>query len=170
MGVVVKKHLDSVKYHIIHDLSWPPRDSVNDHINPHLYCCVYASFNQAVSHIKKHGVGTLMAKLDLANAFKHILVHPEEWPLLCNSWDASLLDGSVCRQYYINLFLPFDLHSSPAIFNQYTNIRVCHVGEWHQRSAPLPGHLLHGRPCWLRQLPAQHNHHGKGLQGDGVCG
>ena len=25
MGIVIKKHLDSVKYHIIHDLSWPPR-------------------------------------------------------------------------------------------------------------------------------------------------
>ena len=74
MGVVIKKHLDSVKYHIIHDLSWPPRDSANDHINPDLYLCIYASFDQAVSLIKKQGVGALMAKLDLANAFKHILV------------------------------------------------------------------------------------------------
>ena len=53
MGVVIKKHSDSVKYCIIHDLSWPPRDSVNDHINPDLYCCVYASFDQAVSLAKK---------------------------------------------------------------------------------------------------------------------
>ena len=51
-------------------------DSVNDHINPDLYHCVYASFDQAVSLVKKHGVGILMAKLDLADAFKHILVHP----------------------------------------------------------------------------------------------
>ena len=95
MGVVIKKCLDSVKYHIIHDLSWPPGDSVNDHIAPDLYCCVYASFDQAVSLVKKYGVGALMAKLDLANVFKHILVHPEDWPLLCSSWDASLPDISV---------------------------------------------------------------------------
>ena len=62
-----------------------------------------------------------MAKLDLADAFKHILVCPKDWLLLCSSWDTSLLDGSVCRQYYIDLFLPFGLHSSPAIFNQYAN-------------------------------------------------
>ena len=61
MGIVVKKCSDSVKYHIIPDLSWPPGNSVNDHINPDLYHCIYASFDQAVSLIKKQGVGTLMA-------------------------------------------------------------------------------------------------------------
>ena len=121
MGIVVKKCLDSVKYHIIHDLSWPPRDSVNDHIDPDLYCCVYASFDQAVSLVKKHGVGTLMAKLDLADAFKHILVRLEDWPLLCSSWDTVQADGSVLRQYYVDLFLPFGLCSSPAIFNHYAD-------------------------------------------------
>ena len=121
MGIVIKKCLDSVKYLIIHDLSWSTGDSVNDHIDPDLYCCIYASFNQAVSLIKKQGVGTRMAKLDLADAFKHILVHPEDWPLLCSSWDTTQADSSVLRQYYINLFLPFSLHSSPAIFNHYAN-------------------------------------------------
>ena len=78
MGIVIKKCLDSVKNCIIHDLSWPPGDSVNDHIDPDLYHCIYASFDQAVSLIKKQGVGALMAKLDPAYAFKHILVHPED--------------------------------------------------------------------------------------------
>ena len=121
MGIVIKKHSDSVKYFIINDLSWPPRHSVNDHINPDLYCCVYASFDQAVSLDKKHGVGDLMAKLDQADAFKHIPVCPKDWLLLCSSWDATLPDGSVQMQYYVDLFLPFGLHSSPAIFNQYTD-------------------------------------------------
>ena len=121
MSIVIKKCSDSVKYCIIHDLSWPPGDSVNDHTNPDLYHCIYASFNQAISLIKKQGVGTLMAKLDLADVFKHILVCPEDWPLLCSSWDTSILDGLISRQYYIDLFLPFGLCSSPAIFNQYAN-------------------------------------------------
>ena len=59
-----------------------------------------------------------MAKLDLANALKHILVHLDDWPLLCSSWDTFHPDGLVHRQYYIDLFLPFGLHSSLAIFNQ----------------------------------------------------
>ena len=62
-----------------------------------------------------------MAKLDLANAFKHILVCPEDWPLLCSSWDTTQADRLVLRQYYIDLFLPFGLPSSPAIFNHYAN-------------------------------------------------
>ena len=121
MGKVIKKCSDSLKYRIIHDLSWPPGDSVNDHIDPDLYRCVYASFDQAVSLVKKHGVGVLMAKLDLADAFKHILVRPEDWPLLCSSWDTVQADGSVLRQYYVDLFLPFGLCSSPAIFNHYAD-------------------------------------------------
>ena len=63
-----------------------------------------------------------MAKLDLADAFKHILVWPDNWPLLCSSWDTVQADGSVLRQYYVDLFLPFGLHSSPAIFNHYANV------------------------------------------------
>ena len=121
MGVVIKKHSDSVKYCIIHDLSWPPGDSVNDHINPDLYHCVYASFDQAVSLVKRQGVGALMSKLDLADAFKHILVCPKDWSLLCSSWEVFLPDGSVQQQYYVKLFLPFGLCSSPAIFNQYAD-------------------------------------------------
>ena len=78
MGIVIKKCSDSVKYHIIHDLSWPHGDSVSDHIDPDLYHCIYTSFDQAVSLIIKQGVGALLAKLDLADAFKHILVHPED--------------------------------------------------------------------------------------------
>ena len=63
-------------------------------------------------------MGALMAKLDLADAFKHILVCPEDWQLLCCSWDVSLPDGSVQQQYYVNLFLPFGVCSSPVIFNR----------------------------------------------------
>ena len=55
MGIVIKKCSDSVKHHIFHDLSWPPGDSINDHIDPDLYCCIYASFNQAVSSLKSKG-------------------------------------------------------------------------------------------------------------------
>ena len=138
MGIVIKKCLDSVKYHIIHDLSWPPGDSVNDHIDPDLYCCIYTSFNQAVSLIKKQGVGALMAKLDLADAFKHILVCLEDWPLLCSYWDIPQADGSVLWQYNVDLFLPFGFCSSPAIFNHYANVLELPSGKWYMGPPPLP--------------------------------
>ena len=33
MGIITKKHSFPVKYRIIHDLSWPPQDSINGHID-----------------------------------------------------------------------------------------------------------------------------------------
>ena len=99
MGIVTKKCLFPVTYRIIHDLSLPPQDSINNHIDPDAFRCFYGSFNNVVAHIIKHGVGTLSAKLDLADTFKHILARSQDWPLL-------------------DLFLPFGLHSSPALFNE----------------------------------------------------
>ena len=77
MGVVPKKCSLPVKYHIIHDLSWPTQDSVNNNIDPETFRCFYASFNEAVVLVVKHGLGTLSTKLDLAHAFKHILVRSQ---------------------------------------------------------------------------------------------
>ena len=71
--------------------------------------------------VVKHGVGTLSAKVDLANAFKHILIRSQDWPLLGSSWDLQHPDGSTCHLYYVDLFLPFGLHSSPALFNKYAD-------------------------------------------------
>ena len=119
LGIVIKKHLDSVKYHIIHDLSWLPRDSVNDHINPDLYCCVYASFDQAVSLVKKHGMGALMEKLDLADAFKHILRTDH---LYAAPGMQPYQTAQSSRSTTLIYFLPFGIHSSPAIFNQCTDV------------------------------------------------
>ena len=47
MGIVTKKCSFPVKYRIIHDLSWPPQDSVNDHIDPDAFRCFYGSFDEA---------------------------------------------------------------------------------------------------------------------------
>ena len=87
MGIVTKKHSFPVKYRIIYDLSWPPQDSINDHIDPDAFRCFYGSFNDVVALIIKHGVGAFSGKLDLADAFKHILVRSQDWSLLGSSWD-----------------------------------------------------------------------------------
>ena len=87
MGIVAKKCSFPVKYRIIHDLSWPPQDSVNDHINLDAFRCFYSSFNDNVALIVKYRVGALLAKLGLADAFRHILIRSQDWPLLGSSWD-----------------------------------------------------------------------------------
>ena len=78
MGVVAKKHSFPVKYRIIYDLSWPPQDSVKNHIDSDAFRCFYGSFDDAVALIVKHGMGAMSVKLDLADAFKHILVRSQD--------------------------------------------------------------------------------------------
>ena len=121
MGVIEKKRSNPVKFRIIHDLSWPAGASVNDHIDPEKFRCFYASFDDAVNLVKRRGVGALMAKLDLTDAFKHILVRPEDWPLLCSTWEQRQPDGTVVTEFYVDLFLPFGLRSSPRLFNDYAD-------------------------------------------------
>ena len=64
MGIVTKKCSLPVEYRITHNLSWPPQNSVNDHIDPDAFRCFCGSFDDAVALIIKHGVGTLSATLD----------------------------------------------------------------------------------------------------------
>ena len=57
MGIVAKKCSFPVKYRIIHDLSWPPHNSINDHIDLDAFRCFHGSFDDAVALIVKHRVG-----------------------------------------------------------------------------------------------------------------
>ena len=93
MDIVTKKHLFPVKYRIIHDLSWPPQDSINNHIDPDAIRCFSGSFNNAVALIIKHGIGTMSAKLDLADAFKYILVRSQAWPSWAHLVTSRLIYG-----------------------------------------------------------------------------
>ena len=54
------------------------------------------------------GPGTLLAKVDLKNAFRLCPVRPEDWHLLGIRWRG---------QYYVDKCLPFGLRSAPFLFN-----------------------------------------------------
>ena len=63
MGVFLKKRSPR-KIRVIHDLSWPPGESVNDHIFED--CSVhYITMDKIASLVKHCGSGCFMAKLDL---------------------------------------------------------------------------------------------------------
>ena len=56
------------------------------------------------------GRGTLMAKFDVASAYRNVTIHPDDRPLL----------GMQGRgKYLVDLFLPFGLRSAPFIFTNY---------------------------------------------------
>ena len=113
MGAFRKKH--SQKVRVIHDLSWPPGSSINSHLEEQVCTLQYITIDDAVQHVRQYGKGTLMAKLDLKDAFKHVVVNPQYWHLLGTTWKTE--QGTL--QYYVDLVLPFGLRSSPHLFDQF---------------------------------------------------
>ena len=63
---------------IICDLSWPVAHSINDGIPKKLFCRTNNTLDQAISQLKLPRQGALMSKLDLSDAFWHILARRED--------------------------------------------------------------------------------------------
>ena len=111
MGAFLKRH--SSKVRVIHDLSFPPDLSVNDFI-PSEDCAVqYGSVDAFIDKLRSLGRGALMAKLDLENAYRQVLVHPDDWDLL-----GSTIIRNGVTEYYVDMTLPFGLRSAPLAFNE----------------------------------------------------
>lgn len=55
---------------MITHLSYSPSASINDHIDPQFTSVTYTSFDTFVQTISTLGQGTLIAKVDIKNAFR----------------------------------------------------------------------------------------------------
>ena len=115
MGVFVKKR--STKTRIIHDLSFPPGESVNSGIRPENCSVSFISVDNAVAELKKKGVGALQCKIDLEDAYKSIVVNPNSWYLQGST--LTLRDGLTL--YFVDYFLPFGLRTSARVFNNFAS-------------------------------------------------
>ena len=111
----------SGKIRVIHDLSWPAGRSVNDGIDAADYGLQYITVDEAVILCIDigHGEAVFMAKLDLKDAFKHILVRLADRHLLGFIWDPQFIGESGDKQYFYSNVLEFGLRSSPALFDRY---------------------------------------------------
>lgn len=107
VGVVPKKH--SSEWRTIYHLSYPQGNSINDHIPKDPFSLSYVRVDDAISIIQSLGQGAFMAKTDLKSAFRLIPIHPDDWNLLGIYWQS---------QFYVDMYLPFGLRSSPFLFNQ----------------------------------------------------
>ena len=61
---------------------------------------MYDSFEDALKLVAQAGKSCFMVKRDLADAFRHIPIHPSDWWLMGFEWRGIL---------YHELFLPFGL-------------------------------------------------------------
>jgi hypothetical protein len=67
--------------------------------------------------VNTYGIGTQLAKLDLEDAFKQIIVKPQDWDLLGSVW----YNENNVKQYYVDTVLPFGLRTSPRRFNDFAD-------------------------------------------------
>ena len=108
LGVVPKKTLGS--FRLIHHLSYPEGQSVNDGISDE-YCTVqYSTIQDAIAFIKINKQ-SFMAKTDIESAFRIIPIHPSNHHLLGFKWN---------KQYYYDKCLPMGLSESCRIFEEFS--------------------------------------------------
>lgn len=104
---VIPKGSKVGEWRLILDLSFPPGRSVNDGIDPQLCSLQYPTVDHAVERILQFPPGALLAKVDVAHAFRNIPVHTDDRHLLAMQWNGEV---------FIDLTLPFGLRSAPKIF------------------------------------------------------
>ena len=106
-GVIAKNHQQD-KWHLITDFSHPSRSSVNDGIPSQLCILTYVTIDDAVLSILRSGRSTMLAKIDIKNAFCLLPVHPADHHLLGIKWRGNV---------YIDHCIPFGLRSAPKLLN-----------------------------------------------------
>ena len=81
---------------------------MNDGIEKELCSIRYTTLNDAIEAVVTLGPGTLLAKIDVQQAYRDIPVHPNDRHLSGMSWN---------QQIFVDCQLPFGLRSAPAIFS-----------------------------------------------------
>ena len=107
IGLIPKPHLPG-HWRLIMDFSSPAGHSVNDAIPSDVCHMHYTSILEAAVVVRQLGRGTLLAKMDLRQAYRVVPVHADDHPLLGIQWYSDT---------YIDTALPFGLRSAPKIFS-----------------------------------------------------
>ena len=94
---LVPKH-DPGQFRLVHHLSYPSGDSVNDFINPELCSVQYTSFDEAVHMVQDLGRGCLLGKSDIKSAFRLLPVSPLDFDQLGFKFDG---------KFYFDKAMPF---------------------------------------------------------------
>ena len=110
LGVCPKKKPGT--FRLIHHLSFPEGQSVNDGISEYASSVQYTTLSHAISQIKKLGCFSFLAKSDIESAFRLLPIHPDDHHLLGMSWD---------NKYYYDLCLPMGCSSSCKLFEKFSS-------------------------------------------------
>lgn len=109
VGVVPKKNPG--EFRLIHHLSFPEGQSINDHIDREHCSVKYTNFDEAVHMIQDLGCKCKLFKIDLKNAFRLLPIRPEDFELLGIYFN---------NRYYVDKALPFGAAVSCKTFEEFS--------------------------------------------------
>ncbi|XP_066463235.1 uncharacterized protein [Eleutherodactylus coqui] len=127
LGLVPKK--ETGKFRLIHHLSYPSGESVNDGISKEQAAVSYASFDCAVELVRQAGRGAWLAKADIESAFRLLPVHPQCF---------HLLGCSIEGQFFVDMCLPMGCSISCFYFDVFSSFL-----EWMLRVETGISSVLH---------------------------
>jgi hypothetical protein len=110
IGIVPKKQTG--KFRLIHHLSYPQGDSINDGIPEEEATVQYQSIDDATTLIRRLGKDSYLAKTDIAEAFRIVPLHPSQYPLFGIKWQ---------DKFFYDKCLPMGCRSSCRIFETLSN-------------------------------------------------
>lgn len=127
LGIVPKKIPG--EFRMIHHLSYPRGESVNDGISHEHSSVQYANVDKAIKLITQTGVGSYLAKTDIKSAFRILPVNPQDYHLLGIKWNG---------QYYFDKCIPMGCSSSCKTFETFST-----AIEWIAKDKLCIANLIH---------------------------
>ncbi len=111
IGVIPKKHKQG-KWRLIVDLSSPEGASVNDGVNRDMRSVSYTSVDIIAEKVASLGLGTLMGKMDIKQAYRMVPVHLDDRHLLGMRWQRAVYINkvSIWSAFGISDFYSSDRH------------------------------------------------------------
>ncbi|OKO92884.1 hypothetical protein PENSUB_12565 [Penicillium subrubescens] len=92
----------------IHDLSWPPGQGLNQGIPDSWSAIEYMTIDDVYKQVIQAGLGCIIIKRDIKDAFRIVPVAEDNQHLLAFQWNDST---------YVECCLPFGLATAPFLFN-----------------------------------------------------
>lgn len=108
LGLVPKKQTG--QYRLIHHLSYPEGQSLNDFIDPKLCSVQYTTFDEAIQMVQNLGQSCLLGKADIKSAFRLLPVSPHDFDQLGFKFQ---------NQVYFDKSMPFGCSISCATFEAF---------------------------------------------------
>ncbi len=108
LGLVPKKQPN--EFRLIHHLSYPAGQSLNDYIDPELCSVQYTTFDDAVKMVQDLGPNALLGKTDVKSAFRLPRVSPTDFEQLGFKFD---------NKFYFDKAMPFGCSISCATFEAF---------------------------------------------------